>query len=106
MYLLKRQLAKVMVSHHVDREPHREEVRELTTLLLKTKEREQELTAGWRGEPELYTLHHTLNHNNSNTLECLQAPPKHFFVYFISLEFDDSRNAHPRSRGDEQDFKM
>ena len=90
----------------VDREPHREEVRELTTLLLKTKEREQEPTAGWRGEPKLYTLHHTPNHNNSNTLERLRAPPKHFFVYFISLEFDDSRNAHPRSRRDEQNFKM
>ena len=89
-----------------DREPHREEVRELTMLLLKTKEREQKPAAGWRGEPRLYTLHHTPNHNNSNTLKCLRALPKHFFVYFISLEFDDSRNAHPQSREDEQNFKM
>ena len=53
-----------------DREPHCEELRELTMLLLKAK-REQELTAGWRGEPKLYTLHHTPNHNNYNTLECV-----------------------------------
>ena len=51
-------------------------------------------------------LHHIPNHNNSNTLEHLRAPPKHFFVYFISLEFDDSHNAHPRSHRDEQNFKI
>ena len=52
--------------------------------------RERELTAGWQGELKRYTLHHTPNHTNSNTLEHLRTLPKHFFIYFISLEFDDS----------------
>ena len=56
----------------------------------------RELTVGWQGELKLYTLHHTPNHTNSNTLECLRTPPKHFFVYFILLEFNDSWNAYPR----------
>ena len=83
-----------------DREPHHEDVRELTMLLLKAK-RDKELTVGWQRELKLYTLHHT----NSNTLECLRTPPKHFSVYFISLEFNDSHNAHLWSHGDEQNFK-
>ena len=68
-------------------------------LLLKAK-RDKELTAGWQGELKLYTLHHT----NSNTLD-FRTLPKHFFIYFISLEFNDSRNAHPRSHRDKQNFK-
>ena len=48
---------------------------------------------------------HYAPHTKPQQFQRLRAPPKHFFVYFISLEFDDSCNAHPRSHGDEQNFK-
>ena len=55
--------------------------------MLLQKLRERELTAGWRGELKLYTLHHT----NSNTLEHHPSTSS-FTLFLLSLMTHEMHN--------------